>query len=443
MHKRILGLWGATAAGCLSIASAASAQTLGDVGAAGAISSGMNAQSNAGTMAVGNRMKQDARRYGSSPMMGGANAANFEGSGPDGAGGYGGPSGSGGPAGYGEGGNPEFPNPSGAGGAAAPRREPLRWSTDSGEDMIQELLRPGGTVSGGVARRGRPSSRVTSAQARRLARMTRAQRSRMIASKYKKPPVGYLSFYLPQDRFKVTSAVWKFVSIEDDRGRYPVRYYYRPNAPSFLRILAATPRNSQARYNRVIGFHTWQDAILAGYRPDPVSKPEPGAQIAYLARIARGPELARYVEFLYAGQITPESFRQNIAYIRRVERVVVRAKHTRPLLGRTVSQILAANLGDGPLPRTVGGAPRRAQIAPMQPGAIEGGSEGGPPPGYGSGSSSGSGYPGGSPSGPPPGYGSSGSSGPPPGYGSGSPSGSSGYPGGSSGGYGSSGRSAP
>src|SRR5687768_3071939 len=96
MHKRILGLWGATAAGCLSVASAASAQTLGDVGAASAISSGMNAQSNAGTMAVGNRMKQDARRYGGSPMMGGANAANFEGSGPDGASGYGGPPGTGG-----------------------------------------------------------------------------------------------------------------------------------------------------------------------------------------------------------------------------------------------------------------------------------------------------------------------------------------------------------
>lgn len=418
MYKRILGLWSATAAGCLSLAGMASAQTLGDVGAAGAISSGMNAQSAGGTMAVGNRMKQDARRFGASPTIGGGNPANFEGGG---LGGYGGPPGSGGSAETGEGGNPDIPDPTGATATAAIiRREPLRWSTDTGEDMIRELLRPGGSVSGGVARTRRRSSRVTSAQARRLAAMTRAQRSRLVASKYKKPPVGYLSFYLPQDRYKVTSSVWKFVSIEDDRGRYPVRYYYRPNAANFLRILATTPRNSQARYNRVIGFHNWQDAIVAGYRPDPVSKPEPGAQIAYLARIARGPELARYVEFLYAGQISPESFRQNISYIRRVETVVVRAKHTRPLLGRTVRQILAANLGEGQVPRTVGGSRRRVQqIAPLEPGAIGGDLGTGGYPGTGGRA----GYPGSSgsssPGGPPPGYNSSG---PPTGF---TPSGSS------------------
>jgi hypothetical protein len=366
----------------------------------------MSGAGQGGTMAVGSRAAADARRLGQAPMAGGA-AAQGEANQMMGEGG---------------GGTPSFPNAGGPGGATATvavvRREPLRWGTETGEDYVRELMRGSGTATRPATRRGRTrrSSRATSAAARRLARMTPAQRKRMTLNRYRKPPVGYLSFYLLDDRFKLTSGLWKFVTIEDDRARYPVRYYYRPNSPVFLRILAQQPRNSQPRYNRVIGFHSWQEAVLAGYRPDPISKPEPGAQLAYLARIARGPELARYVEFVYAGQVSPRIFTANFNYIRQVERVVVSKAHSRPYLGTTVSQILAAALGDGPPPRTAGPQPA-PQLAPMP----VGGGMGGPPPGYG-------GPPSGM-SGPPAGYGGppSGMSGPPAGYG-GPPPGMSGPP---------------
>ncbi len=371
----IMALTGALST--IAVSYDAGAQTLGDLGAASAVSSTMSGAGQGGTMAVGQRAMQDARRFGQAPMMGGsaaqaqANQMMAEDGGPGG------------------GGNPDIPNPDGAGGATATvavvRREPLRWGRETGDDFVAELLRGGGGTTRRVTRTTRPrSSRATSAAARRLARMTPAQRRRLTQSKYRKPPVGYLSFYLPQDRFKVTSGLWKFVTIEDDRARYPVRYYYRPNSPTFLRILAQQPRNSQPRYNRVIGFHSWQDAIQAGYRPDPISKPEPGAQIAYLARIARGPELSRYVEFTYAGQIRPEIFTANYNYIRQVERVVNSKSHTRPYLRSTISQVLAAALGEGRVPRYVGPqAPRR--VVPMNVDSLGGPPPGldGPPPGMG------------------------------------------------------------
>jgi hypothetical protein len=125
-----------------------------------------------------------------------------------------------------------------------------------------------------------------------MSRLTPAERRRVLAQKYRKPPVGYLGYYLPQDRYKITSNVWRYVSIEDDPGRYPVRYYYRPSAPTMLALLSRSPRGIR-RYNRVIGFHTWQDAMLAGYRPDPVTKPEPGLATgesgSYDARAAARP----------------------------------------------------------------------------------------------------------------------------------------------------------
>lgn len=289
------------------------------------------------------------------------------------------------------------------------RREPVRWSTQTGEQYLSELLRarrPATTGVSAATRRARARAQV--AEARRLARLTPAQRRRAMASRYRKPPVGYLAYYLPQDRYKLTSGVWKYVTIEDDQGRYPVRYYYRPSAPTMLRLLSQSPRGIR-RYNRVVGFHTWQDAVLAGYRPDPVTLPEPGNQIAALASMTRGPQLARYVEFVFSGQVAPDTFQANYTYITQVRRAVVSRSHTRPLLGETVGQVLGAIMGEEPLPRSVGGSPAPAQV--MSPAGISGppsGFGGGPPPGIG---------------GPPPGF----SGGPPPG--SGEPP-SSGVPGG-------------
>jgi hypothetical protein len=178
----------------------------------------------------------------------------------------------------------------------------------------------------------------------------------MVTQKYKIPPVSWLSYYLPEDRFKLTSNIWKYVSIEDDSRRYPVRYYYRPSAPAMLRLLSEQPPRVR-RFNRVIGFHTWQDAMRAGYRPDPVSKPEPGPQLAYLARVARGPQLARYVEIVYGGQVSPRELSASVSYIRRVQTVIGSHAHTRPLVGETLRRVLTAIMGEGPFPRYVGGTP--------------------------------------------------------------------------------------
>lgn len=332
----------------------ASAQTLGDVGAASAISSGMEGGSNAGTLAVGNRLKQDARRLGGSTSLGNPGAAEALSGDPAAAPGAPGAPGAG---------NPQFPSgvgeAGGAGGTAAakPRHEPLHWGAEKGEDYVRELRSSGGASGTSHRRRTRLSARQQAARSRRLSHMTAQQRKKMINAKYKKPPVGYLAYYLPEDRYKVASHVWQFVSIEDDRGRYPVKYYYRPWAASFLRILGSTPTKSQARYNRVIGFHTWQDAMQAGYRPDPISKPEPGQQLVQIARLTHEPQLAHYLEWLYAGQITPDAFTQNFAYIQQVSRLVNAKKYTRPYMSETIGLVLGAAIGENDLPAYIGPGP--------------------------------------------------------------------------------------
>lgn len=322
--------------------------SLGGTGTASAMSAGMSGQSGAGTMAVGSRAAGDARALGNSPMMGGMGAPDAMGAG-----------------------DPMMPNPTGAGGmagmggagggaaAAAPvRREPLRWGKETGEDFLRELKR---TPTRGKVRRSRAGRRGRRVSNQRLSRLPRKTRSRVIASRYQKPPVGYLSFYLPQDRYKLTSRLWKFVTIEDDRARYPVKYYYQPNSPVFLSILGRQPRNSQPRYNRVLGFASWQDAMIAGYRPDPVSKPTPGAELANLRSIAPREDLVHYTEFVYAGQITPNAFAQNYKYIQTVRGIANRRSDTRRLLPGTVGQILRAALGEGPAPTQIG-VTRRAVI---------------------------------------------------------------------------------
>ena len=295
--------------------------------------------------------------------------------------------------GFGGPGAPGFPNVSVT--TTVQRTQSQSWTRRTGDQYISELLNaraPRAPRMTTAQRRAR--ARAEAAQARRFARMTPAQRRRVLAARYRKPPVGYLSYYLPQDRYKLTSGIWRFVTIEDDQRAYPVRYYYRPWSSSMIRLLS-TPVRGVRRYNRVIGFRTWQDAMLAGYVPDPVTKPEPGAQIANIARMNRGPALARYVEFVYSGQVSPQVFDANYNYIQEVRRAVVSQRHTRPLLGRTIGQVMAAIMGEGQLPRYVGGTPRPPATAQGFPPGMGGPGFGGPPSGF---------------SGPPPGVG-----GPPPG----------------------------
>ena len=208
--------------------------------------------------------------------------------------------------------------------------KPLNWGASNGDEMVNQLMT--------APRASRRATASSSRNARRIARMTKAQRSRMINAKYQKPAVGYLSWYLKEDRYKVTSKVWQFVTTPNDR------YYYRPWAPSMRTRSAA----------RVIGFHTWQDAMIAGYRPDPVSKPEPSTQLMNLAALTRGPMLSTYFEYVYAGQITPSTFDANYRYVQYVANTVRSHSHTRHLVGETVEKVLGAAMGQNELPTTVG-----------------------------------------------------------------------------------------
>lgn len=214
--------------------------------------------------------------------------------------------------------------------AAAAAPPPLNWGTASGGELVRELTRPGPA---------RP------AQQRKKSRAAVQKPRQAAGSALRKPASSaYLSWYLPEDRSRISSGVWKFVTTPNDR------YYYRAWAP------AMKLRNPE----RVIGFNTWQDAMIAGYRPDPVTKPEPGAQLAHLASLTNGPMLALYFEYVYAGQITPATFEGNYRYVRYVADLVGSKSHTQHLVGETVDQVLGAAMGRNQLPRYIGTPPPTA-----------------------------------------------------------------------------------
>jgi len=224
---------------------------------------------------------------------------------------------------------------------------PLRWSGRTGEQLLSELM-AGGTTTRPTPTRTRRSARRQARYSRRVNRMTAAQRKQMVMSKYQVAPRGWLAHYLKEDRYKVTSGVWKFVTTPNDP------YYYAPSAAAIQRKPAGD----------IIGFYSWQDAMLAGYRPDPVSKPAPGAQLAQLARLSRGPMLARYIEFVYAGEIRPDVFNYNYNYTMQVARTVLSHSHTRRHVGATVNQVIGATIGQGTLPQYVGSNGVTAGVEP-------------------------------------------------------------------------------
>ena len=329
--------WAAIAAATVAVSSTrTSAQSMGDMGAA------MSMNNTLGNMGAG--VPSAGQVTGGLPPSYGAYSGAL-GADPtaDSAGGaYGGgssPGASGGRPSGGMGGTPNFPNVTGGVAGTGVVNHPFHWNDMRGEDFVRELQR-------------RPTVRSSS--------RVRARRNnyRRPLAKYKVPPRGFLSYYLQQDRFKITQGMWRFVSIEDDRTKYPVRYYYRPNSPTMLALIASSPRGIR-RYNRVIGFHTWRDAMIAGYRPDPISKPEPAARVLQLAGLTRSNAAMRYIEAAYAGQMSAEQFDSGIAYANNVARAVRSNPTTRRQAGRTVNQVMLALLGEGQMPTQVVGFRRR------------------------------------------------------------------------------------
>ncbi len=321
--------------GCVGLlGTSAHAQTLGGMSAAAGMSASL---SGVGMGIAGNLAMQKARQAGT-PGAGGA--------GDDAMAGGGAP-----------GGNPSMPNPNtstnGAQSGPPPLPPPSPYNRNiTGENVIANLLRSSKLAGRPIPTRKNRSSTQRSRYSRRVNRSTPAQRTQNVLQKYQKPPVGWLSYYLKDDRYKVASSVWNYVTIEDDQGRYPVKYYYRPSSPRMLALLSRSPKNIR-RANRVIGFRTWQDAMIAGYQPDPISQPAPASQIVKLARLTRGPMLARYVEYVYAGQITPTSFDANYRYFQSVAQTVNADRRTRPLLSKAVNLAVGAAIGQNAPPGSI------------------------------------------------------------------------------------------
>ena len=230
---------------------------------------------------------------------------------------------------------------------------PIRQGSISGRSIVSQLR--SGSPNRAIPARKNLTSKQRAVEARRIARMTPAQRKAMVMEKYDIAPVGWLSSYLPADRYKF-GKVWQYVSTETDK------YYYRPQDMARKRFNA----------NRVIGFRTWQLAMLAGYTPDPVTKPAPGAQIAALSQYTTGPNFYRFVEYTYSGQVSPEQFVASYNYARKVTVALRNSKEGRKYLGNTLDRVFQAIVEGNPdlIPKTVGGPP------PAPATATTGGAEG-------------------------------------------------------------------
>lgn len=195
----------------------------------------------------------------------------------------------------------------------------------TGSSFVSELMGTRGPRLP-ATNRVRRSPRAQARYDARVARQTKTQRTRAVRAKYQIPPVNWQAAYLPQDRYKF-GKIWRFVSTETDR------FYYTPSGMARKRF----------NPNRVIGFDSYENALLAGYRPDPATRPAPGSQIAYLAGLYRGPELNDFVEYIYAGQIAPSTLTSVVNYAAKVERTL-RPTQARPYIGSTVAKILEAAL---------------------------------------------------------------------------------------------------
>jgi hypothetical protein len=204
--------------------------------------------------------------------------------------------------------------------------QPERWGNENGEQMIHQLT----------------SHRHVSYSPGNVGK---GRRHHNVLAKYIKPARGWLGYYLPQDRYKVTSHIWKYTTTPNDK------FYYDPW------VLATKHRPA----GQVIGFNTWQDAMIAGYRPDPVSLPAPGRQLAILSSYSQGDMMQKFIEFTYAGQITPVVFDEDYRYVMSVAHTVESSSHWSYLLEPTVDQAIGSTLGLTSRPTQVGTSPVEKQ----------------------------------------------------------------------------------
>ena len=222
------------------------------------------------------------------------------------------------------------------------------WGT-TGEQYLDELLATPtlSLSSGGGGGNTRAARRARYLRTRALARSRRRRnhrrgKSTLQMASYQAPAPYWLSHYLPEDQYKIEANDWKFVSEETDK------YYYAPNAPGILAQDA----------DHVIGFHTWQDAMIAGYRPDPRTKPTPGAQFAYLASMdSDRTMLDAFVQVAYGGQMTPQNFDATYGYMTRVLNVINRYPYAADMRGGVIEKIFQASLTNNPsvIPASIGG----------------------------------------------------------------------------------------
>ncbi len=235
-------------------------------------------------------------------------------------------------------------------GLAQPDAMTTTTTTTSSAPLIQSSVK-GRTIIGQLSSSSpnRPipvkqklTSKQRAIEARRIAEMTPAQRKKLVMKKYDIAPRGWLASYLPADRYKF-GKVWQYVSTETDKR------YYRPQDMA--------RKNFNA--NKVIGFRSWQLAMLAGYTPDPVSKPAPGAQFLALSQYAKGPNFYRFVEYTYAGQVAPDQFEASYNYARKVANALRSSKEGRRYMSNTLDRVFQAIVEGNPnlIPRTVGGPP--------------------------------------------------------------------------------------
>lgn len=234
-------------------------------------------------------------------------------------------------------GEPNIPNPSAQAAQSQSAVTLMQWGNENGQQMLHQLVsHPHYKYPRGHVGKGR-------------------RHHRNVLAKYRKPARGWLAYYLLADRYKVTSHDWRFTTTPNDK------FYYDPW------VLATKHRPA----GDVIGFHTWQDAVAAGYRPDPSSLPAPGRQLALLASYSQGPMMEKYIEYTYSGQIPPTTFDANYRYVTIVAHQVKASKKWSYLLAPTVEQAIGATLGLNLPPAYIGkaAAPLKQSSVPGTPGA--------------------------------------------------------------------------
>ncbi len=295
-------------------------ESLGGVGVASGISSSMSGMSSSGVMETGRRARQSASGMGS------------------GSGEMGDPS-------MGEGGMGRGVGPGGVAAPPAPPK-PRVYGLQRGDALLGELLAGQRSMPKIPSPIGKSRSPRGQAElSKRIKNMSEAQRKRLVMQKYDIRPKNWLAHYLKEDRYKITSGLWNFMTTRTSR------FYFRPWSAAMLK---ADP-------NHVIGFRTWHDAMMAGYRPDPISRPEPAPQLIQMASYSKGEGMTRYIEFVYAGQVSPAVFTRNYQYIAQVAGILNNYKRRYPstpsMLDDTINKVLLASLGEGSVPTSVGGPP--------------------------------------------------------------------------------------